>query len=349
MGLLALLWGSAFLWIELALEGGLSPGLIAVLRCGLGGLVLLVLCRFAGRQLPRDRRTWGRITVAAFFCNALPFALFAVGQQSVDSGLAGVLNATTPLWSLLIGLGIGSERGIRPLRVGGLLLGFAGTLLIFAPWQHGGLIGGGTLAILAAALSYAVAFAYMGRKLTGAGVDPLALSAAQLLTATALGAAALPFSGPGAGPVSASGLVAVVVLGIFATGFTFALTNRLIAEEGATTAASVGYLLPVVSVGLGAVVLDEEIGVRVAAGAVVVLAGVAMTRRTAPLGPAAGRGAIASGNTGDRSRTDGPDIPGLGQCRDRRRPLDDLRAGQRPRADGALEPREPRRDRARRP
>lgn len=286
MGLLALLWGSAFLWIELALSGGLSPGVITFVRCALGALVLLLLSRRAGHPLPRDRATWARLLVAAFFCNALPFALFAIGQRSVDSGMAGVLNATTPLWSLLIGLAIGTERGLRPVRLAGLLLGFAGTLLIFAPWQHGGLVGRGALAVLAAALSYAVAFAYMGRTLVGRGGDPLAVSAAQLLAATGFGAVAVPVAGPATGSIAVSGVVAVVVLGVFATGFTFALTNRLIADEGATTAATVGYLVPVVSVALGALVLDEELGARVVAGMAVVLVGVALTRRQAPPGPA---------------------------------------------------------------
>ncbi len=277
MGLLALLWGSTFLWIKLALEG-LTPIQVTVIRCALGALVLLVLCYSARQRLPRDRRTWGHLVVAAFFCNALPFALFSIGEQTVDSGLAGVLNATTPLWSLLIGLAIGADRRPGPVRLGGLLLGFGGTLLIFAPWHQAGLASWGALAILAAAASYAVAFAYMGRKLVGKGA-PLALSAAQLLTATGLSALALPVGGGvTSGHVSPTAIIAVVILGIFGTGFTFALNYRLIADEGATSAATVGYLLPVVSVGLGAIVLDEELGVRVIAGMLVVLVGVGLTR-----------------------------------------------------------------------
>ncbi|MCX4821131.1 DMT family transporter [Streptomyces sp. NBC_01142] len=287
MGVLALLWGSGFLWIDLALNNGLSPVQITVTRCTLGALVLLVLCFSAGQRLPRDRAIWGHLIVAAFFCNALPFALFSIGQQTVDSGVAGVLNATTPLWSLLIGLAIGAERSIHRVRLGGLLLGFAGTLLIFAPWQQGGLTSWGALTILGAALSYAVAFAYMGRKLTGRGTAPMALSAAQLVTATGLSTLALPAGDLESANVNATGLTAVVILGIFGTGITFALHYRLIADEGATNAATVGYLLPVVSVALGAIVLNEEITFRIVAGMVVVLAGVGMTqwrkRTPAPL------------------------------------------------------------------
>ncbi|WP_446218130.1 DMT family transporter [Micromonospora sp. IBHARD004] len=278
MAILALLWGSGFFWIKLALNNGLTPLQITVTRSALGAAVLLALAGAARQRLPRGRRVWGRLTVAAFFCNALPFFLFSFGEQGVESGVAGVLNGTTPLWSLLIGLAIGTERGLRPVRLGGLLLGFAGTVLIFAPWHETGLLSTGALALLGAAASYAVAFAYMGRALAGQGTAPIALSAAQLVAATGLSALALPAGGTASVDLRLTAVFAVVVLGVFSTGFTFYLSYRLIAEEGATSAATVGYLLPIVSVALGALVLHEEIGPRVIAGMIIVLAGVAMTR-----------------------------------------------------------------------
>ncbi len=203
--------------------------------------------------------------------------------------MAGVLNATTPLWSLLIDRALGSERPLRVTRSTGLALGFAGVLLIFAPWSHGsGLMTWGALALLGASASYALAFAYMARRLTGRGTAPPALSAAQLLTATGLSTPALAAGGPAA--VTWAGVVAVVVLGIFATGLTFHLNYRMIADEGPTAAATVGYLLPVVSVTLGAVALHEPLTLRVVAGMAVVLVGVGLTRagcvRTGPLLPA---------------------------------------------------------------
>jgi drug/metabolite transporter (DMT)-like permease len=277
MGLLALLWGSGFLWIKLAL-GGFSAVQVTVVRCALGAAVLLVLSRSAGHRLPRDRTTWGHLAVAALFCNALPFALFAVGERTVSSGLAGVLNATTPLWSLLIGLVTGADRVRRPVRLAGLLVGFGGVVVIFAPWRQAGLVSWGAVAVLGGAASYAVAYAYMARTLVGRGSAPLALSAAQLTAATGWAVLALPAGGPPPWHAGVVALVAVVVLGVFGTGGTFALNYRIIADAGATTAATVGYLLPVVSVGLGAVVLGEPLTVRVVAGMVVVLAGVALTR-----------------------------------------------------------------------
>ncbi|ATL28928.1 Permease of the drug/metabolite transporter (DMT) superfamily [Streptomyces formicae] len=284
MAVLALLWGSGFLWIKLALSGGIAPLHLTIVRCALGSAVLLVLARSAGHRIPRDRRTWGHLVVAAFFCNALPFFLFGLGQQTVDSGVAGVLNATTPLWSVAIGLLLRTERRLGPLRLTGLALGFAGTLLIFAPWQQSGLASWGTLALLAAAVSYAVAFAYMARNLIGRETAPLALSAAQLLTATGLTTLALPAAPTGTSSPTLTGILALVVLGTLGTGITFHLNSRLIADEGPTAAATVGYLLPVVSIVLGAVVLGEDVGVRVVAGMVVVLAGVGLTRAGAGTG-----------------------------------------------------------------
>ncbi|MFH8992916.1 DMT family transporter [Streptomyces sp. NPDC017940] len=278
VALLALLWGSSFLWIKLALDGGLAPLHLTVVRCALGAAVLLLLARSARQRLPRDRRTWAHLVVAALFCNAMPFLFFGIGEQSVDSGVAGVMNATTPLWSLGLGLLLGTERALGPKRLVGLLLGFGGTLLIFAPWQQSGLASWAALALLAAAVSYAVAFAYMARHLIGRGTPPLALSAAQLLAATGLTTLGLPASPAGQSAPTLTGVLAVVVLGVFGTGLTFHLNTRLIADEGPTAAATVGYLLPVVSVALGALVLGEEIGVRVVGGMAVVLLGVALTR-----------------------------------------------------------------------
>ncbi|PWI18780.1 EamA family transporter [Streptomyces sp. Act143] len=294
MTALALLWGSGFLWIKLALDHGLSPAQITIVRCALGTAVLYGLARTAGQRLPRSRAVWGRLTVAALFCNAIPFALFAVGEQHLDSGIAGVLNATTPLWSLLIGLLLGTDRGLPPLRLTGLLVGFAGTVLIFAPWQRSGLLSWSALALLGAAASYAVAFAYMARKLTDKAA-PMAMSAAQMVMATGWTTLSIPVAGGVDADLVA--LAAVTVLGVLGTGVTFYLNYRLIADEGPTAAATVGYLLPVVSVGLGSVLLGEQVGIRVLVGMLVVLAGVAMTR------PAGARGTARPAPTAPHPQT----------------------------------------------
>jgi drug/metabolite transporter (DMT)-like permease len=280
IGVLALLWGSTFLWIEVALEA-LTAVQVTFSRCLLGAVTLLAACLGSGRRLPRGRAVWGRVFVAAFFCNALPFAMFSIGQQSIDSGVAGALNATTPLWSLLIGLVRGSERPVRPSRLGGLLLGFAGVVLIFAPWRAAASGGWGALAVVVAAVSYAVGFTFMGRFLVGQGIPTISLSAAQLVAASALTAPTLLVGGVGAIEIGPRTLIAVLILGVVATGVTFHLTYRNIAAEGATDTATVGYLLPVVSVALGVVVLHEDFSLRIAIGMAVVLAGVGLARRPA--------------------------------------------------------------------
>ena len=277
MGLLALFWGSSFLWIKLALHG-LSPVQITLVRLVTGGGLVLAICLITRDRLPRGRKVWGHLVVAAVFGNVLPFTLFGVGERTVDSGVAGVLNATTPLWALLIGILVGTERLLTPIRVGGLLLGFAGTLLIFAPWQSAGLMSWGALALLGAAISYGIVFVYIGAFLAGRGGSPVALSAAQLLTAAGLTALTIPVAGLQPVHVQPLALIAAVILGVFGTGLAYVMNYRLIVDEGPTNASTVGYLLPVVSVVLGAIFLSEAITARVVAGMVVVLLGVAMTK-----------------------------------------------------------------------
>lgn len=277
MGLLALMWGSSFLWMKLALKG-FTPVQMTAVRVVLGAVVLLVLCYSSGQRMPRGARLWGHMLVVALFGNAVPFTLFAISEQSIDSSLAGVLNATTPLWATAIGIAIRTEHDLRPVRVAGLLLGFAGTLLIFAPWEVGGIASWGALLSLLAAISYAVSFTYIGKKISGRGVPPTALSAMQLTCAFGLTAVTVPVAGLTTVHLSWSAVVAVTLLGVFSTGFAFALNHRLIADEGPTNASVTGYLLPVVSVLLGAIALHEPITARVVAGMVVVLVGVALTR-----------------------------------------------------------------------
>ncbi|WP_243753887.1 DMT family transporter [Labedaea rhizosphaerae] len=283
MGLLALMWGSSFLWIKMAL-GGFSPIQITAIRTVLGAVVLLVLCYSSGQRMPRGRRLWLDMVIVALFGNAVPFTLFAMSERSIDSGLAGVLNATTPLWATAIGIAIRTERDLRFVRVGGLLLGFAGTVVIFAPWEAGGFASWGALLSLLAAISYAISFTYIGKRISGRGVAPTALSAMQLTSAVGLTWVVVPFAGIEAVHPSWPSIIAVTLLGVFSTGFAFALNHRLIADEGATNASVTGYLLPIVSVLLGAITLHEPITLRVLAGMVVVLIGVGMTRlhRRAP-------------------------------------------------------------------
>lgn len=287
MGLLALFWGSSFLWIKMGLAS-FTPVQMTFVRLVLGAAVLVALCWGGRNRLPRDRRLWGHLAVAALIGNVIPFTLFGIGEQTVDSGVAGVLNATTPLWVLLIAIVLRSERDLSATKVSGLVLGFLGTLLIFSPWEAE-VARWGALIILVAAICYGISFAYIGRFVSGRGVAPIALSASQILAATGLTALALPFDGFTPVDLRWDAAIAIAVLGIFGTGFAFALNYRLITDEGPTNAATVGYLLPVVSVLLGALFLGENLTPPVIAGMVVVLGGVSLTRvrRRRPVVPMA--------------------------------------------------------------
>ncbi|SDR15208.1 DMT family transporter [Actinopolyspora saharensis] len=288
---LALLWGASFLFIKVGLQA-LSPTQVAFARIALGAVVLTALCVLGGGRLvgfgsKQARRLWRTIAVAAVFGNVAPWILFGLGERTVDSGLTGVLNATTPLWTVLFGLLYGTERSLPPARLLGLLLGFSGVVVILAPWQGaGGLLGWGVLACLAAAASYGIGFVYIGRSLSGTGVSgrplpPLTVAAMQMTAATGIALLALPVGGLAPIDPAPLPLLAVAALGVFGTGVAFALHIRIISDEGATTASTVTYLMPAVSVVLGWLVLGEDFGPRMLAGMVVVLLGVALSRTNA--------------------------------------------------------------------
>ncbi|NYH78477.1 drug/metabolite transporter (DMT)-like permease [Actinopolyspora biskrensis] len=285
---LALLWGASFLFIKVGLQA-LSPTQVAFARIALGAGVLTALCVLSGGRLigfgsAEARGLWRTIAVAAVFGNVAPWILFGIGERTVDSGLTGVLNATTPLWTVLFGLLYGTERSLPGARLLGLLAGFSGVVVILAPWQGAdGLLGWGVLACLAAAASYGVSFVYIGRSLSGPGLSgrplsPLTVATMQMTAATGIALFTLPVGGLAPIEPAPLPLLAVAALGVFGTGLAFALHIRIISDEGATTASTVTYLMPAVSVVLGWLVLDESFGPRVLAGMVVVLLGVALSR-----------------------------------------------------------------------
>jgi len=274
---LALIWGSSFLWIKLGLAA-LSPSQMVFARVALGALVLCTIALARRTPLPRGGRMWGHLVVYVFFANVLPFTLFAIGEQTVDSGLTGVINSTTPLWAVPCTLLFGGVRRLGLNTVLGVVLGFAGVLVIFSPWQATGVNLGGAAVCLVAAASYGVGVVYAGRFLANKGVAPGSLAAAQMLTATAMSALVLPFNGLSPINFDVPALLAVVVLGVFGTGFAFLLQHAQIAKEGPTAASMVAYLLPVVSVLLGVVFLHEALTLREVAGMAIVLIGVGLTR-----------------------------------------------------------------------
>ncbi|MFI6229076.1 DMT family transporter [Micromonospora echinospora] len=279
MAVLALLWGSSFLWIKLALRG-FSPVQIVFARLLLGFVVLAPLALARGLGFPRGWRLWGHLAVAALLANAIPYVLFGVAEETIGSNVAGVLNATTPLWTLLLAFLVGVDRSVSWTKAGGFALGFLGVVVIFSPWESANEIASwGGLVCLAAAASYGISYVYMGRHLAGRGISPLMLSASQLGAATVLLALAMPVVGLEPPTWRWDAVVSLLVLGVLGTGAAYVLNYRIIAAEGATAASVVGYLLPLVAVGLGWLVVDEVVTPAILAGVVLVLLGVALARR----------------------------------------------------------------------
>ena len=281
IGLLALIWGSAFLWIKLA-DRGFSPVEVTLARLALGAAVLFAIVLARREPVPRSARLWRHIAVAALFANAVPYLLFAVAEQTVDSSTAGIINATTPLWTVVLALTVRHQKSVTSWQAGGLILGFAGAVLIFTPWRTaGGLLSAGGLECLAASVSYAVSYIYMDRFLARRGIGSVLLSACQLAAAAVMLAAALAVSGAQTPHVTAGDVAAIAVLGIIGTGIAYVLNYQIITSEGATVASTVTYLVPVVAIVLGVLVLGESITAITLAGIALVLAGVALSRRQA--------------------------------------------------------------------
>ena len=281
IALLALIWGSAFLWIKLA-DRGFSPVEVTLARLALGAAVLFAIVRVRREGVPRSGRLWVHIAVAALFANAVPYLLFAVAEQTADSSTAGIINATTPLWTVVLALAVRHQTSVTNWQAAGLIVGFAGAVLIFTPWHTaGGLFSAGGLECLAASVSYAVSYIYMDRYLARRGIGPVVLSACQLSAAAVMLAIALGVTGVPTPDVTAENVAAIAVLGIIGTGFAYVLNYQIITSEGATVASTVTYLLPVVAIVLGVLVLDESITAITLAGIALVLVGVALTRRRA--------------------------------------------------------------------
>src|SRR5919202_5202642 len=178
--LLSAIWGASFLFIKVG-DRALAPLQVAFVRCALGALALAAILVARRERLQRERRLWMHLFVVALLFNSVPFALFAWGETEVSSVVAGIANATTPLYTLLVGLLVLPQERPTRGRVLGLAVGFVGVAIVLGPWRD---IGGellGYLACLAAAACYGIGFPDTRRFLTRRGESPVRLSAAPVL------------------------------------------------------------------------------------------------------------------------------------------------------------------------
>ncbi len=252
-------------------------------------------------RLPRGARVWGHLAVAAFLLNALPFSLFAYAELTIPSTLAGICNATTPLWGMLLSLVALSEDRPTRVRAAGLGIGFVGVLTVLGAWQgFSGLDATGTALALLASFSYAVGWIHVRRTLAGTGASNLSLAGSQVGLATLQLALVTPFFTSAPESVELLPLLAVIALGALGTGYAMLLQYGIVAEVGPTTASMVTYFIPVIAATAGVTLLGERLGWNTPVGAVVVLAGAALTRPAPPAavrlpGPGGGPGSAGAG------------------------------------------------------
>ncbi|MFB8090240.1 DMT family transporter [Streptomyces sp. NPDC055992] len=275
---LSLIWGFSFLLIKVGTDA-YAPFQVTLGRLLSGTAVLAVVMVVKRERLPRSARTWGHLAVAAFFLNALPFSLFTYAELSIPSTLAGICNATSPLWGMALSLVALSEDRPTRRRVAGLGLGFLGVLTVLGAWQgFSGLDFSGTAMALLASLSYPVGWIYVRRTLAGSGASTLALTGSQLFLGTVQLAVVTPLftTVPGGFPVLPT--LAVVALGALGTGLAVLLQYGLVNEVGPTTAQMVTYFIPVIATAAGVAVLGERLSWNTPVGALIVLAGAALTQ-----------------------------------------------------------------------
>lgn len=277
----AVIWGASFIFIKIAV-GEMHPTWVAALRLGIGAVVLLLILLATRDRLPLDRKLWGHMIVPGIVGAAIPFTMFAYGEERVSSIVAGIWNATAALWVLPFAvLVFGVERFTVRSAIG-LGVGFVGVLIVLGFWEAEASSLIGQLMCAVAALCYGVSIPYIRRFATGRSrVSGVALATMQVVIGgVASTIAALALSGLPSSPVSWSwqAIGSIIALGALGSGLAFAFNMRVITTAGASTAAFVTYLIPVVAVVLGILVLGESLTWNLPVGAVIVLAGVAVAQ-----------------------------------------------------------------------
>jgi drug/metabolite transporter (DMT)-like permease len=272
VAVVAMLWGASFLFIELGLDH-LSPPVIAFLRVLFGAMALVLL---PAARRPVDRSQWPPIALLGVIWITIPFVLFAVAQQWIESSLAAMINAGAPLFTALVAAVLVRRLPAR-MQAAGLLIGFLGVVAITSPsLGEGQSTGLGIALVLAATFLYGCAFNLLGPLQRRNGALPVILRAQAvalvlLAPAAAVGATDSEFAW--------SSMAAMVALGALGTGVAFVAFTTLVGRVGATRGAVTIYFIPVVAIVLGALLLDESIELAAILGTALVLAGAFLTSR----------------------------------------------------------------------
>ncbi|HHC30017.1 MAG TPA: DMT family transporter [Rhodobacterales bacterium] len=281
---LGLMWGATFMVIEIALRG-ITPFWLASARIGFAAALLSVIWLARGARLfhaPARRADWATLAFIGTFSTAVPFMLLSWGQKTVTSGFAGISMATVAIMVLPLTHFLVSGDRLTWRKIAGFAIGFAGVAALIGPgaFASSGIEGetAGRLACLTAAACYALSSVLMQRL---PAIDPIGLAAVQLLFGTAL---VIPTAFAVEGlPVRPDALTlgALLVLGLLPTASATLLRVAVIRTAGATFMSLVNYIVPIVSVIVGAVVLSEPVPATFLIALALVLAGMALSQWTA--------------------------------------------------------------------
>jgi drug/metabolite transporter (DMT)-like permease len=272
---LSLLWGGSFFFAKVAVAE-LPPFTLALGRVAIAAAILVVLVRLAGDDLGALARLWRRFAVLGLLSNAIPFSLIFWGQTVIPSGLASILNATTPIFTVLVAHFATMDERLDAAKLVGIAAGFVGVVVMLGPdlLSEVGANVWAQLACLGAALSYAFAGVY-GRRLKE---QPVTLVAAgQLIAATVILAPVValidhPWALP---PPSGTALGALLALAALSTALAYVIYFRILARAGATNLMLVTFLIPASAILLGMLVLGERLSPRHFAGMAIIALGLA--------------------------------------------------------------------------
>jgi drug/metabolite transporter (DMT)-like permease len=277
LGAIALIWGGSFLFIKVAVQD-MGPMVLVLIRSASGSLALAVLMIALRRGLfPNLRGRLLPFAVMAITAGVIPWVAIAWGEERISSGLASILNATTPLWAAILVYWVIPTERPSPLNYAGVLLGLAGVVILVLPDIISGGIRGdlvGAAAVLLASMSYAVSALYQRRKLRGVNVFEANLGQ---LAFTAL--FLLPVAVPSlpAAHFEVKSVAAVLALGIGGSGIAGVMYYYVLNALGPVRGSGVTLLVPVTAVFWGATLLGEAVTVPIIAGMVVILAGIVLT------------------------------------------------------------------------
>ncbi len=275
---LGLVWGCSFIFIKLGLEF-LTPVGVAFGRCALGAMALLLIAKVRGISLPTERKTWFILWIVSLLLNVFPGILFAFAEERVTTVLAGIINACTPLSTLIFILFVFRSEKISKHQIVGLIIGGIGVLTVLGIWKGIGANSAvGAIALLVAVTCYGLSFPIIKKYLMPLNLKAEALAASQV---TAAAVTLLPFyliDGIAKDEYRTGPILAMIALGVLGSGIAYIWTFQIVERAGSSIASSVTYLTPVVAVFVGWLFLGEQVSWHEPVGGAIVLFGAATSQ-----------------------------------------------------------------------